>query len=122
MIANEKTNHYCWIKYLSRLLSTQVSKNGRERYCCERCLNSFWAKKSLDKHLEYCKNHDKVKISLPKEGTKLSFKNYNNSLRVPFVIYADFECMTENISSCQPAENKSYTQQYQLHEPSGSAI
>jgi len=40
-------------------------------------------------------------------------------MRVPFVIYADFECFTENISSCQPDEGRSYTEKYQKHKPSG---
>ena len=49
----------------------------------------------------------------------LKFKNYNYSMAVPFIIYADFESFTENISSCQPNEVKSFTQQYQKHKPSG---
>jgi len=40
-------------------------------------------------------------------------------MRVPFVIYADFECFTENIALCQPDGGKSYTEKYQKHKPSG---
>jgi len=47
MISNDKTNHYCWIKNISRLLCTQVSNNNHARYFCERCLNSFKTQKSL---------------------------------------------------------------------------
>lgn len=88
------------------------------RYYCERCLNPFKTAKILDKHVAYCKNHDAVKITLPKESTLLSFKNYNNSIPVPFVI-TNFECLTENLDTCQPEEQKSYTQQYQKYKPSG---
>ena len=34
---------------------------------------------------------------------------------VPFVIYADFEAITEKIDSCLPPDQKSYTSTYQSH-------
>ena len=38
---------------------------------------------------------------------------------MPFVIYADFEAITEKISGCQPNNNKSYTEAYQKHTDCG---
>ena len=38
---------------------------------------------------------------------------------MPFVIYADFEAITEKISDCQPNNNKSYTEAYQKHTDCG---
>ncbi|GBM38781.1 hypothetical protein AVEN_8364-1 [Araneus ventricosus] len=32
-------------------------------------------------------------------------------------MYADFECLTTKIDTCQPDENGSYMQKYQKHEP-----
>ena len=32
---------------------------------------------------------------------------------MPFVIYADFEAITETISGCQQNNNESYTEEYQ---------
>ncbi|XP_048581405.1 uncharacterized protein LOC125561322 [Nematostella vectensis] len=40
-------------------------------------------------------------------------------MRVPFVVYADFESFTENIDTCSPDGSKSFTKQYQKHKPSG---
>jgi len=40
-------------------------------------------------------------------------------MRVPIVAYADFECMTTPIQSCQPNSEQSYTEKYQKHERSG---
>ena len=40
-------------------------------------------------------------------------------MKVPFVVYADFEAFTEEISTCEPNEKKSFTQKYQRHQPSG---
>ena len=38
---------------------------------------------------------------------------------MPFVIYADFEAITEKISGCQPNNNKSFTDAYQKHTDCG---
>ena len=40
-------------------------------------------------------------------------------MRVPFVVYADFESNTNQIDTCQPNPANSYTNQYQKHTPSG---
>ena len=36
-------------------------------------------------------------------------------MRVPFIVYADFESFTPLLSTCQPTPDKSYTKQYQKH-------
>ena len=40
-------------------------------------------------------------------------------MRVPFIVYADFESFTPQLSTFQPNPAKSYTKQYQKHIPSG---
>ena len=128
LIADEETNHYCWIKNMSRLLSSGTNNHQHKRYFCYRCLNSFKSEKSLEKHTEYCQNNEEVKIEMPMikddEGKFLGpeyiyFKNHYKKQRVPFVVYADFECFTEKIDTCQPDDGKSFTNQYQKHSPSG---
>ena len=128
LIANEETNHYCWIKNMSRLLSSEINNHQHKRHFCYRCLNSFISVKSLDKHKEYCQNNEAVKIEMPMfkddEGKFLGpkyiyFKNFYKKQRVPFVVYADFECFTEKIDTCQPKDTKSFTNRYQKHRPSG---
>ena len=56
---------------------------------------------------------------MPKEGPILTFKNFFRKMRVPFVVYADFECFTEKLDTTQPNPKQSYTKQYQKHTPSG---
>ena len=80
LIANEETNHYCWIKNMSRLLSKQKSNHNGKIYFCYRCLNSFHSEKSLDKHKEYCQNNEAVKIEM--SGGRLYFKNHYKKQRV----------------------------------------
>ena len=48
----------------------------------------------------------------------LKFKNYHRSEKVPFFVYADFECFIKPMQSCEPNPERSYTEQYQKHEPS----
>ena len=40
-------------------------------------------------------------------------------MRVSFIVYADFESVTPQLSTCQPNREKSYSNQYQKHIPSG---
>ena len=122
LISEGENQHYCWIKNISRLLNSQVSKHKTKRFFCLRCLNSFHTNESLQKHDMYCSNNDAVRIVLPEEeNNSLSFKNYNRSLRVPFVVYADFEAFTEKLDNdgIQTDNNTSYTIQYEKHSPSG---
>ena len=127
LIADEETNHYCWIKNMSRLLSKNINNHQHKRHFCYRCLNSFPSEKSLNKHTEYCRNNEAVKIKMPiREDDKgntfpvyIKFNHFHKKMRVPFVVYADFECFTEKIDTCQPNDNKSFTNRYQKHKPSG---
>ena len=40
-------------------------------------------------------------------------------MRVPFIVYADFESFTPQLSTLQQNPEKSYTNQYQKHIPNG---
>ena len=59
------------------------------------------------------------KCELPEEGSFISFIHHNRSVKVPFTVYADFEAFTEEISSCEPTDEKSFTNKYQNHKPIG---
>ena len=70
----------------------------------------------------YCGENETVVVKMPTKNNVLKFKNHFKKLPIPFVIYADFECFTKPVNSCQPDPNKSYTQFYQKHEPSGYCL
>ena len=54
---------------------------------------------------------------MPKKGENiLKFNNFHKQLPVPFVIYADFEAITERVQGCRPNDKRSYTDAYQKHE------
>jgi len=61
---------------------------------------------------------------MPGKGEKIKFINHNRQLpftsyQVPFVIYADFEAITEKVDSCKPNDSESYTEAYQKHTDCG---
>ena len=117
-ITNKDTDHYCLIKSLSRLLSTQTSKGRRKQHYCRNCLQGYDQEEKLQNHQRYCYDNAPLRIELPKEGATVQFKNYKNSMRVPYIVYADFESITKPINTCTPNSKQSYTKQYQKHVPS----
>ena len=117
LIKDGEKSHYCLVKNISALLSSQINNNDHKRYFCLNCFNSFKSPDSLDKHKEYCYNNECVKISMPPPNTFLRFKNFRYSEKAPFAIYADFESLIKPMDNCDPNPNKSYTKKYQKHEP-----
>ena len=87
-------NHYCLIKRLSSLFSDYATGNNKA-YVCQGCgIAVFTTDKALKNHMLNCTKGNYV-IS---EKTNLRFKNSQNQIPVPFVIYADFETYFEILS------------------------
>ena len=117
LIKNGDNSHYCLVKKLSALLSSQVNKHDHKLYFCLNCLNGFDDPEKLEKHKEYCSEEESIKINMPSPDTYIKFKNFLYSERAPFAIYADFESIVKPLDTCEPDPNKSYTLKYQKHEP-----
>ena len=113
-------SHYSLIKNFSRLVRSQITKRTNEPIqICKRCFSHFTTQELLDKHMKYCYNNNTSFVKMPKPGSNLHFKNYYKQLPIPFCVYADFECITTEMSSCCPNPEDSYNYNYQKHEPSG---
>ena len=54
-----------------------------------------------------------------KDNNILKFTNFHTQQPVPFVIYADFEAITEKILGCRLDDDSSYTEAYQRHTDCG---
>ena len=119
LISDGEKQHYCLIKSLSRLLSSQMSKHDHTNVFCLNCLNHFPNGEKLKIHEEYCLKNQAIRIEMPEEGSFISFIHHNRSIKVPFVVYADFEAFTEEIPISKQNEKFSFTQKYQKHKPSG---
>ena len=117
LIKNGDNSHYCLIKNLSALLTSQINNRKGKLYFCLNCLNGYDKPEKLDKHKEYCGEKESIKINMPPPNTYLKFKNFLYSEKAPFTIYADFESLIKPLDSCDPDPNKSYTKKHQKHEP-----
>jgi hypothetical protein len=115
-------NHYCWIKDFSRLVYSQLRSHKEKIFIWKMCLMKFYSEEKLNDRKTYCGEHKPTKIIMPKPYNNITqFQNYNHSLKVPFVVYADFECLLQKISTCQPSDETSYTNAYQKHLPTNFA-
>lgn len=85
------------------------------------CLQCFSSDDVLNNHETNCKViNGKQAIKMPdKDYNTLKFHNFHEQLAVPFLIYDDFEAVTENMQGCQPNNDKSYTEVYQKHKDCG---
>ena len=106
--------------HFSRLFRSQItSRTNGKIHICKRCFSHFSKEELYQKHIEYCSSNESVAVKMPPKNSKLGFNNYYKQLPIPFVVYADFECFTKPINTCNPNPADSYTLDYQKHEPSG---
>ena len=122
MISNGENWHYLAVKSLSRLLRGITSNHDGDYYCLN-CFYSYRTENKLNAHKKVCENHDYCNIEMPSNDN--NFINYNKgekSLKLPFIIYADLECLLEKISTCYNNPNLSSTTKINQHVPSGYSI
>ena len=117
LIKNGDNSHYCYVKKLSALLSSQVNKHNHKLYFCLNCLNGYDDPEKLENHKKYCSEEESVKINMPPPETYIKFNNFLYSERAPFAVYADFESILKPLDTYETDPNKSYTMKYQEHEP-----
>lgn len=119
--SDKEKYHYTLIKSMSRLFSKEVSKHNDKKYFCDRCLNFFGSEDTLKEHIRLCKNVNEPGIptmSIKGEDDHLYFKNNNREMKVPFVLYADFESSLINLNNSIGDS----TQQYQKHKSNSYCI
>ena len=60
---------------------------------------------------------------MPIKGNKtIKYNLGEKSIKIPFTIYADLECLLEKMSTCQNNPKKSSTTKINIHTPSGYSI
>ena len=119
LITEGENKHYVLIKDFNKLMFRQTKHEHRKHFCMH-CLQCFSREDVLTEHKNNCISiNGKQAIKMPEKGDKIHFKNHHKQLPVPFVIYADFEAITEKVDSCQPNNDKSYTEAYQNHKDCG---
>ncbi len=112
-------NHYCVVKNISRLVSSQTSKHKEPKHFCLNCMNGFSTDKILTAHQEACLKRKPQNEVFPNPGDTTKFKNYERLHDVPIVVHADFECFVNPLETEDKDPSESYTVRYQSHVPSG---
>ncbi|XP_066914127.1 uncharacterized protein [Clytia hemisphaerica] len=119
----EGSTHYAWIKDLSKLLTKQLSNHNGQKYICMYCLHGFHKSSVQIEHTKICKQHGVQAVSYPKNNgidDVISFTKIEHQLKLPFTIYADFECFLEKMTGEDDFNKK--TKKSNIHKPSGFAL
>ena len=122
MISDGKKWHYSVVKNFSRLLRG-ITSNHKEDFYCLNCFHSYRTENKLEAHKKICENHDYCHVEMPTENNNIIKYNHGEkSMKLPFVIYADLECLLEKMSTCINNPNESSTTKINKHTPSGYSI
>ena len=122
MISNGKNWHYLAVKSLSRLLRG-ISSNHNSDYYCLNCFHSYRTENKLNVHKKICENHEYCNIEMPSPNNNIiKYNQGEKSLELPFIIYADLECLLKKIDTCQNNPDLSSTTKINQHIPSGYSI
>ncbi|KYN15057.1 hypothetical protein ALC57_12720 [Trachymyrmex cornetzi] len=103
---DDGVGHFTWIKDLSRLVRSQLTYKKVKKYFCDR--------ERLQSHTIDCQKLNDCAIRLPSEDDRwLEFSNHRNQERVPFIVYADLECI---LRKTEPDKEDASSYEYQRHE------
>ena len=111
---NDGEKYHIAVTNLSGLLQGN-SSNHRGDFYCLNCFNSYTTKNKLKEHEEICNKHDSCRMEMP-EQVILKHNPGEKSLKVPFTIYLDLECILKKVQSCQNNLEKSYTEKKARHD------
>ena len=108
--------HYAWIKNFSRFMG-DISKKHYVKHFCRKCLGHFSFEAILLDHSKWCTGDDNISqvYTMPEEGSILSFEHIMALDQVPFIVYADFECLVPPIN--KQGASVLHSVEYQHHEP-----
>ena len=84
--------HYLAVKSFPASFRGITSTNNEGFYCLN-CFRSHRTLNKLKKHERVCNNHDYCHVDMPKEHEKIKYLPGEKSLKAPFIICADLECL-----------------------------
>ena len=120
LITKDENKHYVLIKDFNKFMYQQTKHKERKHFCMH-CLQCFSSERVLNNHKNNCIQINGTQaVNMPEKGDNiLKFNNHHKQQPVPFVIYADFEAITEKIHGCQQNNDSSFTEAYQKHTDCG---
>ena len=121
LLDSDGKKHYVPIKDFNSFMFKQTKHKSKKNFCMN-CLQCFSSKEVLDAHRRNCiVINGKQAIKMPNEDENgVEFINHRKQIAVPFVIYADFEAVTEknkrsDVNESEDESNVSYTKAYQTY-------
>ena len=122
MITDGEKWHYIAVARLSGLLRGVTCNNKGDFYCLN-CFHAYRTKNKLKTHEKICENHDYCQVEMPDEDNRIIKYNHGEkSIKSPYIIYADLECLLEKISTCYNNPEESSTAEINKHTPSGYSL
>ena len=99
------------------LFRGKTSKNNGDFYSLN-CISSFTTKNALKNHESVCRDHDYCYIEMPNGDCNiLKYNPGEKSMKIPGVIYGDFESIPEEIRTYINDPEKSSTTKISKHTP-----
>ena len=118
MITNIKKQHYLAVTDISTLFQKTSNLDGD--FYCLNCFSSYTTKNKLKEHEEICNSNGNCCIDMPSWAKKtLKYNPGEKSLKTPYAVYTDLECILKKVQSSQNNLEKTYTEKKAIHEPSG---
>ena len=109
MITDGKKWYYLAVKTVLALLRGLTSNHNGNFYCLN-WFHLYSTKNKLKRYERVCNDHDYCYVEMPNETNKiLKYNHGEKSMKAPFIIYVDLECLLEKMHSCQNNNEKSYT-------------
>ena len=122
MITDDEKWHYLAVKNLSTLFREITGNNHGDFYCLN-CFQSYTTENKLKKHKKVCEDHDYCYVEMPEEYNKiLKFNQGEKSIKSPFIVDADSECLLEKTNTCHNNPEKSSTTKINKHTLSGYSL
>ena len=96
-------------------LFRRIKGNNNGDFYCLNCFQSYTTENKLKKHKKLCENHDYSYVEMPEKDNKiLKYNHGEESMKVPFLIYADLESLLEKMNTCHNNPKKSSTTKINL--------
>ena len=122
LISDGQKWHYLVVKNLSRLLRG-ITSNHKEDFYCLNCFHCYRTENKLEAHKKICENHEYCHVEMAtKNNDIIKYNHGEKSMKLPFVISADLECLLEKMSTCINNPNESSTTKINKHTPLGYSI
>ena len=95
LFERDGVQHYTTIRNFTILVGRQLGNHGRHAiHCCRWCLHAYSSQELLDAHALDCFHTRRTKFL---KDARCRFTNIQKQLLAPFVVYADFESILQQV-------------------------